>query len=367
MVNIDLNTKEVNGIKDTSSAISKGDAFNSSDEEKEGDGEIRVGREYQAVPPPFIPNSERNEELGEDKALLVWAPQDSGDDSVLDQFVKTAKGKYGYNIEQALGMLFWHNYDVKQALEDLANYTPFTGNWYMEDMVMFEQAFQYHGKSFQRIRQMLPDKSIADLVKYYYSWKKTRTRTSLMDKKAQQVVKVREEGLYGEECDPEDSAQNGKNIFEGELEEKKEENDARNGAASRSRPKGLKIDMKDITTIATGGGDDMMIKLEEEIINCKRQVQNNKQLISALHRKTKEVDATGLRLEKPEDAVSARWTDQELQLGVHGVRICGKDFHAIADIIGTKTVQHVETFYNTYRLKYDLDTMSTAVEEIGDE
>merc|ERR1719233_1718736 len=142
-------------------------------------------------------------------------------------------------------------------------------------------------------------------------------------------------------------------MIEGELEEKKEENDAgagaETGAASRSRLKFPKIDMKDITTIATGGGDDMMIKLEEEIVNCKRQVQNNKQLISALHRKAKEVDSTVLRLEKPEDVESARWTEQELQLCVHGVKNFGKDFYAIADILGTKTVQHVETFYNTYR------------------
>merc|ERR1719233_2450856 len=178
-----------------------------------------------------------------------------------------------------------------------------------------------------------------------------------------------EEGLYGEEYDPEDSDEKGKNIIEGELEEKKEENDAGagTGSAPRGRPKVLKIDMKDITTIATGGGDDMMMKLEEEIINCKRQVQINKQLISALHRRTKEVDATVLRLEKPEDVVSARWTDQELQLCVHGVKIFGKDFHAIADIIGTKTAQHVETFYNTYRGKYDLDTISSAVKSISDQ
>ena len=51
-------------------------------------------------------------------------------------------------------------------------------------MIVFLQAFQFHGKSFHRIRQMLPDKSIAALVKYYYSWKKTRTRTSLMDRQA---------------------------------------------------------------------------------------------------------------------------------------------------------------------------------------
>jgi hypothetical protein len=60
---------------------------------------------------------------------------------------------------------------------------------------------QFHGKSFHRIRQMLPDKSIATLVKYYYSWKKTRTRTSLMDRQARKLQAVREEGRYGEEAE----------------------------------------------------------------------------------------------------------------------------------------------------------------------
>ena len=88
--------------------------------------------------------------------------------SSVDQFVMTAKEKYGYNIEQALGMVFWHKHDLEGAMLDLTNYTPFSEKWNIEDKVMFEQAFQFHGKSFQRIRQMLPDKSVADLVKYYY-------------------------------------------------------------------------------------------------------------------------------------------------------------------------------------------------------
>jgi len=33
----------------------------------------------------------------------------------------------------------------------------------------------------------LPDKSISSLVKYYYSWKKTRSRTSLIDRHAHKV------------------------------------------------------------------------------------------------------------------------------------------------------------------------------------
>lgn len=40
---------------------------------------------------------------------------------------------------------------------------------------------------------MLPDKSIAQLVKYYYGWKKTRTRTSLMDRQARKLQTQRED------------------------------------------------------------------------------------------------------------------------------------------------------------------------------
>ncbi len=111
----------------------------------------------------------------------------------MDEYIQVSKEKYGYNTEQALGMLFWHKHDLDRAVQDLANFTPFPDEWSVEDKVLFEQAFQFHGKSFHRIRQMLPDKSIAQLVKYYYGWKKTRTRTSLMDRQARKLQAQREE------------------------------------------------------------------------------------------------------------------------------------------------------------------------------
>ena len=63
-------------------------------------------------------------------------------------------------------------------------FSPFTEEWSMEDKVIFEQAFQYHGKNFQRIRAMLPDKPISSLVKYYYLWKRSYAQFSLMDKQS---------------------------------------------------------------------------------------------------------------------------------------------------------------------------------------
>ncbi len=52
-------------------------------------------------------------------------------------------------------MLFWHKHDLQQAVNDLANFTPFPEEWSLEDKALFEQAFQFHGKNFHRIRQMV--------------------------------------------------------------------------------------------------------------------------------------------------------------------------------------------------------------------
>lgn len=73
----------------------------------------------------------------------------------VEDYITVAKEKYGYNGEQALGMLFWHKHDLERAVMDLANFTPFPDEWTIEDKVLFEQAFQFHGKSFHRIRQMV--------------------------------------------------------------------------------------------------------------------------------------------------------------------------------------------------------------------
>lgn len=73
----------------------------------------------------------------------------------MDEYINLAKDKYGYNGEQALGMLFWHKHDLQQAINDLANFTPFPDEWSLEDKALFEQAFQFHGKNFHRIRQMV--------------------------------------------------------------------------------------------------------------------------------------------------------------------------------------------------------------------
>ena len=56
-------------------------------------------------------------------------------------------------------------------MRDLANFLPVQDQWKWseEDKILFEEALKLHGKSFPSIRLMFPEKTIADLVKYYYS------------------------------------------------------------------------------------------------------------------------------------------------------------------------------------------------------
>merc|ERR1712110_948963 len=53
--------------------------------------------------------------------------------------------------------------------------------------------------------------------------------------------------------------------------------------------------------------------------------------------------------------INAKWSNEELLLGVQGVRKFGKNFATIAEVIGTKTESHVRSFYVNYRRRYNLD------------
>ena len=304
---------------------------------------VRVGGSYQAVIPPVseVKPKPASRDIPE-HAVLVWSPYNNLIDKELEDYLEIAKEKYNYNMEQALGMLCWHKFDIAYASADLPNFTPFPDEWSVEDKVLFEQAFQFHDKNFHKIRQMLPDKSIASLVKYYYSWKKTRTRTSLMDRQARRLkedakddasdegasddaascesMEVERPGKSGQLEMP-DPRVDGKPRCEnccttatgkfhdtykgvlcnacysywrrtGTMKSPKKSGDNPKpilaGQKQRKPPRGMYVDISDLNVCANGpeGEGDLILKnLDQEIVSIKRQVQNNKQIISQLKQK----------------------------------------------------------------------------------
>lgn len=167
---------------------SNANQLHNDDDDYQDDNGMRVGNNYQAEIPQFIAYAPAPEYYEEEKAIRVWSPYNKIPDHVLEEYILKAKEKYYYNTEQALGMLAWHKFDLNRAYADLPNFVPYPSEWSVEDKVLFEQAFQFHEKQFFKIKQMLPDKTMANLINYYYSWKKIRSRASLMERQTRRFA-----------------------------------------------------------------------------------------------------------------------------------------------------------------------------------
>nr|DBA14541.1 TPA: hypothetical protein GDO54_005495 [Pyxicephalus adspersus] len=350
-----------------SNSWEEGSSTSSSDDEQGGGG-MRVGPQYQAVVPDFDPEVAKTCQERENLGMLVWSPNKNLSEAKLDEYISVAKEKHGYNMEQALGMLFWHKHNIEKSLADLPNFTPFPDEWTVEDKVLFEQAFGFHGKTFHRIQQMLPDKSIASLVKFYYSWKKTRSKTSVMDRHARKQKRERE-GSGDEmeepvtnnptdmEVDPQKEPKKEASPPKNEIQVKKEKypSNAKN-RAKRKPPKGMFLSQEDVEAISANANaaTTMLKQLDMELVSIKRQIQNIKQTNSAL-KENLQGGVEECRVTEVPQKFNARWTTEEQLLAVQAIRKYGRDFQAISDVIGNKSVVQVKNFFVNYRRRFNID------------
>ncbi|XP_007574980.1 REST corepressor 1 [Poecilia formosa] len=351
----------------TISCWEEGSSGSSSDEDHGGGG-MRVGPQYQAVVPDFDPDVAKAAHLRDNLGMLVWIPSSCLNQTQLDEYIAIAKEKHGYNMEQALGMLFWHKHNIEKSLADLPNFTPFPDEWTVEDKVLFEQAFSFHGKSFHRIQQMLPDKSMASLVRFYYSWKKSRSKTSMMDRQTRK--QKREQGDSDEEA--ENGNENPSSDSEMDLnKDKKEPSSAsektevkppsglKTGGKTSQRmkkrpPRGMFLNQQDVVSLSSSTAQGLTRQLDSQLVSIKRQIQTIKQTNSALKEKLSSgVDE--FRQPEANQKFNNRWTTEEQLLAVQAIRKYGRDYQAISDVIGNKSVVQVKNFLVNYRRRFNLD------------
>ncbi|XP_041131882.1 REST corepressor 1 isoform X2 [Polyodon spathula] len=399
----------------------EGSCGSCSSDEEHGGGGMRVGAQYQAVVPDYDAELAKSCQERENFGMLVWSPNRTVSEAKLDEYIAIAKEKHGYNMEQALGMLFWHKHNIEKSLADLPNFTPFPDEWTVEDKVLFEQGFSFHGKTFHRIQQMLPDKSIASLVKFYYSWKKTRTKTSVMDRHARKQKRDREES----DEEMEENVNNSSDaVIDANKEDKKEvvfkdqcsshsirflhlkclfsanksaagqekqetkpvviNKVLKQGAtadktahvkrepqttpgkhqhrAKKKPPKGMHLCQADVQAMSASSTSavNVLRQLDMELVSIKRQIQSIKQTNSVLKEKLEDgLDKCRLpefsSLFQVTQKFNARWTTEEQLLAVQAIRKYGRDFQAISDVIGNKSVVQVKNFFVNYRRRFNLD------------
>ncbi|CAG05732.1 unnamed protein product, partial [Tetraodon nigroviridis] len=345
---------------------------------------IRVGGDYQAQIPEFKPDSPYRYSEKEQRSMLVWCPNTVLSDAIRKRSAKLgrlrraapaltavcsplsgrvhsdgqgeARLQHGAGpaafllllllpycssplalaaaLLQALGMLLWHKHDVERSLADLANFTPFPDEWTVEDKVLFEQAFSFHGKSFHRIQQM----------QRRHRGGRPRQRQRLRDRRQK-----RREPQPAAKQNPNSTGGSDKAAPSRSGPVKKENLGAQYRhhplRARRRPPKGMHLEQGDITALSASQDSGVLTlrQLDTQLVSLKRQVQSIKQNNSMLkHSLTEGVD--GVRPLEPAPKMNSRWTTDEQLLAVQAIRRYGKDFTAIAEVIGTKTAAQVSLY-----------------------
>lgn len=184
---------------------------------------IRVGPEYQVEIPSTIQDSVAggvNDDIsggsGEEIETLLWTPHLEGiDEDEIAQFLKTAcsldktetvmasTSAAVPDNEEALSLLrqcACHNVLVRrdverEAAEKFASLSRSTatsaykasvyGKWTPEQIDRFEKGLSHFRKRFHLIRKWhVKEKSVAELVEFYYFWKKSTRRDAFVARKA---------------------------------------------------------------------------------------------------------------------------------------------------------------------------------------
>jgi hypothetical protein len=329
---------------------------------------MRIGAEFQVAIPDmseFHSTTDPDSMSQGSGSILVWTPNPNLKTEYLDGYLKVAKEQFGYGMEQALGLLYWHKYNIEKAVEDLSNFCPIQEEWNMEDKVTFEQAFQYHGKNFQRIRTMLPEKPISGLVKYYYLWKRSYSQYSLMDKHAK---KNGRRIVSSGQLPNNDDADSTGSWSTNDTLPFSQPTTVLLSSKGKQLPRGIHLHTTELVAVSSDVERGQIRQLDKEIKNLKERIQTCKQSVSGKispdnveHLRPQEYSRKMPLGEAPGGAGgggggsgTCKWSEEEIEIALDVVRKNGKNYEALANSLDDKTVAQCRNFFTNYKRKLNL-------------
>lgn len=87
--------------------------------------------------------------------ICIWEPSDRLELHDIENYLKSAVEEHGHSVEQALGILFFNEYDMEQSKQDILEYCPVEDpidSWDEDDRMLFETAYKLNSKSFSKIQ-----------------------------------------------------------------------------------------------------------------------------------------------------------------------------------------------------------------------
>ncbi|XP_065184240.1 REST corepressor 1-like [Sycon ciliatum] len=337
----------------------------------------RVGEEYQAELPAFsgpAPEAGYREDINEVccGGGPLWKPElCSLSEKTVEDYITKARTTYSYSADQALGMLHWHNFNVEAAFRDMANFVPFPDEMAAtEDQLVFEEAFAMHGKCFRRIHEIMPEKDIGSLIRYYYNWKKGPSAVSTLERRARRARSSRVRYCELVESGTESDGSCISNTAGGRSPDRHAVRDQQSRTfgpppppptRKQTRlPRGLHLDAATLMEVATTPRSNTHAteQLRSDVAEVRRHIQRSKE---ELRRQEGQLclppGGDGEEPRQQDIRKSNRWCEEEVAIALEALRTHGKDFNAMAALLEHKNVQQCRNFYMNHRRRLNLDRL----------
>ncbi|OQR68959.1 REST corepressor 3-like [Tropilaelaps mercedesae] len=276
---------------------------------------LRIGPEFQADIPILVSASEVSELH---RADLLYQPDDSDGD--------------------------YKNEDKK-----------FLGNpyvrWTTDEKANFKRCFSRHKKKFHRYKDLLPNKTIVQLLDYYYSTKIRELPEPPLSRDPDYNPGKGSPRKNGRNLKRPVITGSGRILFSRRVDQPH--------SGDRLRFTLGEIDQvieNDETSKQLDELQKTASRLGEELVQNKVESKDHKQV--EMYRRL-----CNSSWPCSKNVVGTPWTDSELILAVHSIRVYGKDFKAVARLIGNKTEAQVRLFFANYRERYNLELMVRQFEE----
>ncbi|XP_054568371.1 nuclear receptor corepressor 2 isoform X3 [Eptesicus fuscus] len=223
-----------------------------------------------------------------------------------------------------------------------------TNMWSEQEKETFREKFMQHPKNFGLIASFLERKTVAECVLYYYLTKKNENYKSLVRRSYRRRGKSQQQ-------------QQQQQMPRGSQEEKEEKEKEAEKEEERPDVDNDKEELTKEKTDDTSGEDND----EKEAVASKGRKTANSQgrrkgrITRSMANEANSEEAVtpqqSAELASMEMNESSRWTEEEMETAKKGLLEHGRNWSAIARMVGSKTVSQCKNFYFNYKKRHNLD------------
>ncbi|XP_021554266.1 nuclear receptor corepressor 2 isoform X6 [Neomonachus schauinslandi] len=222
--------------------------------------------------------------------------------------------------------------------------------WSEQEKETFREKFMQHPKNFGLIASFLERKTVAECVLYYYLTKKNENYKSLVRRSYRRRGKSQQQQQQ-QQMPRSNQEEKEEKEKDKEAEKEEEKPDVENDKEELSKEK----------TDDTSGEDND----EKEAVASKGRKTANSQgrrkgrITRSMANEANSEEAVtpqqSAELASMEMNESSRWTEEEMETAKKGLLEHGRNWSAIARMVGSKTVSQCKNFYFNYKKRQNLD------------